>query len=66
MGKAVKYSAEVRERAVRMFREHEHEHPTRWACIESIAGKIGRSAQTLQTWVRKTEPTMFAAASEGE
>ena len=41
MGKSVKYSAEVRERAVRMLKDHEHEYPTRWAAVESIAGKIG-------------------------
>src|SRR5215468_3729040 len=64
MGKSVKYSPEVRERAVRMLKEHEHEYPTRWAAIESIAGKIGCTAPTLYTWVRKTEPAMVAAASE--
>jgi len=64
MGKRVQYSPEVRERAVRMLNEHEHEYPTRWAAIESIAGKIGCTAQTLYTWVRKTEPAMVAAASE--
>jgi transposase len=64
MGKAVKYSAEVQERAVRMLREHEHEYGSRWAAIESIAGKIGCTAQTLRTWVRKTEPAMVSAAGE--
>ena len=64
MGKSVKYSAEVRERAVRMLKEHEHEYPSRWAAIESIAAKIGCTAQTLRTWVRKSEPAMIASASE--
>lgn len=64
MGKSVRFSAEVRERAVRMLREHEHEHPSRWAAIVSIAGKIGCTAQTLRTWVLKTEPAMVTAASD--
>jgi hypothetical protein len=49
MGKSVKYAPEVRERAVRMLKEHEHEYPSRWAAIESIAGNIGCTAQTLRT-----------------
>ena len=34
---------------------HEREHPSRWAAIESVAAKIGCSAQTLNEWVKKTE-----------
>jgi len=64
MGKSVRFSAEVRERAVRMLREHEHEYPSRWAAIVSVAGKIGCTAQTLRTWVLKTEPAMVASASD--
>lgn len=41
MGKSVKYSQEMRERAVRMVRDHEHEYPTRCEATESIAGKFG-------------------------
>ena len=55
MGKQVKYSVEVRERAVRLFQEHVHQHPSRWAAMESIASKIGCTAQTLSTWVQKAE-----------
>jgi transposase-like protein len=36
-----KFSPEVRERAVRMVQEHEAQHPSRWATILSISGKIG-------------------------
>ena len=64
MGRPSRYSQEVRERAVRMVREHEQEHRSRWAAICSIAEKIGCTPQTLQTWVRKTEPTQIAAASD--
>jgi transposase len=55
MSKPKRYSAEVRERAVRMVREHEHEHSSQWATIVSIAEKIGCSGETLRKWVRQAE-----------
>lgn len=55
MKKSTKYSPEVRERAVRMVFEHRSEHESQWAAIVSIAGKIGCTAQTLHTWVRRHE-----------
>ena len=51
----LKYSPEVRERAVRMVQEHCGEYPSLWAAIESIAPKIGCVPQTLHDWVRKHE-----------
>ena len=50
-----KYSLEVRERAVRMVFEHRGEHESQWAAIESIAAKIGCTAETLRGWVRQYE-----------
>ena len=49
------FSPEIRERAVRMVREHQGEHGSQWAAIQSIAAKIGCSGETLRTWIRQTE-----------
>ena len=55
MKKSMKFSPEVRERAVRMVQEHRGDYPSLWATIESIAPKIGCVPQTLNEWVRKHE-----------
>ena len=55
MSKATRYSPEVRERAVRMVFEHEHDHTSQWAAIQSISQKIGCTAETLRKWVRRWE-----------
>jgi transposase-like protein len=31
------------------------EHPTQWAAINSVAAKIGCTAETLRKWVRQAE-----------
>ncbi|BAQ50141.1 transposase IS3/IS911 family protein (plasmid) [Methylobacterium aquaticum] len=48
------FSAEVRERAVRMVRDHESEHGSQWSAIQSIAAKIGCSGETPRNWVRQS------------
>ena len=50
-----RYPAEVRERAVRLVREHEGDYPSQWAAITSIATKCGMTPETLRQWVRTTE-----------
>ncbi|CAM6801608.1 Uncharacterised protein [Morganella morganii] len=41
MTKNTRFSPEVRQRAVRMVLESEHEYPSQWAALQSIAQKIG-------------------------
>lgn len=48
--KPSKFSLEVRERAVRLVRKQRNEHPSLWAAVESIAGMIGCTPQTLHEW----------------
>ena len=49
------YSPEIRERAVRMVLDHQGEHGSQWAAIQSIAAKIGCSGEALRNWVRQAE-----------
>ena len=55
MSRSNRYSPEVRERAVRLVFDHEHDHPSQWAAIRSIAEKVGCSAETLRNWGRQAE-----------
>jgi transposase len=55
MGKQSRYSAEVRERAVRLVMESEGDHGSQWAAITSVAAKIGCTPETLRKWIRRVE-----------
>ena len=55
MNTSKRYSPEVRERAVRMVLEHQGDHTSQWAAIQSIAGKLGCTTESLRRWVRQAE-----------
>jgi transposase len=55
MTRATRYPPELRERAIRLVREHRDEHPSEWATIQSVAGKLGLTAETLRKWLRRDE-----------
>jgi transposase-like protein len=55
MKNQIRYSPEVKERAVRMVFEHEKEYSSQWAAINSIAPKIDCTPETLRTWIRQAE-----------
>jgi transposase len=50
-----KYPDELRERAVRMVLEHQHEYGSQWEAICSVAEKLGPKAETVRLWVRRVE-----------
>jgi transposase len=55
MRKSPKFSPELAERGVRMVFEAKDQYPSQWAAIESIAAKLGCTAETLRRWVRQAE-----------
>ena len=50
-----RYPAEVRERAVRMVLEHQHEYASQWKAIVSISAKLDINHETLRNWVNRAE-----------
>src|SRR5829696_5921894 len=55
MTRATRYPSELRERAMRLVREHRDEHLSEWAAIQAIAGKLGMRPETLRLWLRRDE-----------
>jgi transposase len=52
---SMKYSPEVRERAVRLVLDCQPDHGSQWAAINAIASKIGCTAESLRRWLRQSE-----------
>jgi transposase len=55
MNKMGKFPIEIRERGVRLVFEQRGSYPSQWATIQSVAGKLGCTPETLRTWVRNEE-----------
>ena len=55
MARKSRYSAEVRERSVRMVLDRQSDYESEWAAMVSISAKIGCSPETLRKWVRRTQ-----------
>lgn len=53
MTRATRYPPELRERAMRLVQEHRDEYRSEWAAIQSVAGKLGMTAETLRQWLRQ-------------
>jgi len=55
MAKRPRFPSEGRERAVRLVYEQEKAHKSQWAAITAIASKMGCSAQTLSSWIKRRD-----------
>ena len=49
------YPAELRERGVRLFRDHRSEYGSDNAAYRAIAPKLGCSPDSLRTWCQRAE-----------
>jgi transposase len=50
-----KYDEQIREKAVRLVRDHAEDYPTEWAAIKAVSGRLGMNAETLRKWVRQAK-----------
>ena len=53
--KGQRHPAELRERAVRMVFEHQHEYPSQWKTVCSVADKLDLNRETLRNWVKQAD-----------
>lgn len=45
MAQVKRYSPETRDRAIQMVVDHRGEYPSEWAAIQSVANKLGMTAE---------------------
>lgn len=50
-----RYDKDLREKAVRLVRDHVGDYETEWAAIKAVSGRLGMSAETLRKWFRQFE-----------
>ena len=50
-----KYREELRDRAVRMVLDHQHEYGSQWEAMCSVADKLGPKPETVRLWVRQAD-----------
>jgi hypothetical protein len=55
----LKYTPEIRERAVQLVIESEKDYPSNWAAITAIAPKIGCTPETLRVWHHLQIPSVL-------
>ena len=51
----VKYDRKLRERAVRLVRDHAENYNSEFEAIKTVAARVGVSVEALRRWVRQAE-----------
>jgi transposase-like protein len=66
MGRASKYSPELRERAVRLVQEHTAKHGSQWAAIRSVGEKLGLQRRGARRYGAGSDRSGAMPASEAK